>query len=145
MLNDIPKIDYHILCDENHLNNKLELEKLKIAVTHYGFLIIKNYPNSIKNIINIFSLYKQFFYQSFEEKNKVNMANTSSNRGWGELKAEQVNKDYNLYHYWPFDSNRAIADVPPSHNYRLSACLETVLINAHFQPMHQELKTDIHF
>ena len=43
MLNDIPKIDYHILCDENHLNNKLELMKLKIAVIDYGFLIIENH------------------------------------------------------------------------------------------------------
>ena len=109
MLNHIPKIDYHILCDENHIDHKLELEKLKLAVTDYGFLIIKNYPINVKNIISVFSLYKQFFYQSIEEKNKVNMSNTSSNRGWGGLKAEQVNKDYNPDHKEIFDCGPSIS------------------------------------
>ena len=108
MLNYVPKIDYNILCDENHLNSKLELEKLKLAVTCYGFFIIKNHPLNVENIINVFSLYKQFFNQSIEEKNIVNMSNTSSNRGWGGLKAEQVNKNYNPDYKEVFDCGPCI-------------------------------------
>jgi isopenicillin N synthase-like dioxygenase len=110
MLNHVPKIDYHILCDENHIDHKLELEKLGLAVTDYGFLIIKNYPINVKNITSVFLLYKQFFYQSIEEKDKVNMSYTSSNRGWGGLKAEQVNKDYG-------PDNKEIFDCGPSINF----------------------------
>ena len=111
MLYHIPKIDFHILCDKNHLYHKLELEKLEIAVIDYGFLIVKNYPINDKNIVDVFSLYKKFFNQSFENKNKVNMSNTLSNRGWGGLKAEQVNKDYNPDH-------KEIFDCGPSINFK---------------------------
>ena len=111
MLKYIPKIDYHILCDKNHLGYKLELKKLKLAVTDYGFLIIKNYPINVKSTSSVFSLYKQFFYQSTNDKHKVNMSNTSSNRGWGGLKSEQVNKDYNPDH-------KEIFDCGPSINFK---------------------------
>ena len=43
MLNEIPRINYQALCNEDDQNNKFELDKLKTAVTKYGFLIIKNY------------------------------------------------------------------------------------------------------
>ena len=94
MRTHIPKIDYEVLCDTNHVNNKSELKKLSLAVSNYGFLIIKKYPINIKNINNVFSIYKDFFKLKYEEKNKINMSNTLSNRGWGGPKAEQVNTNY---------------------------------------------------
>jgi len=95
MLNEIPRINYEALCDEDDQKNKFELDKLKTAVTKYGFLIIKNYPIDLEKIENVFLLYKQFFKLPFEEKNKVNMSTTLSNRGWGGIKAEQVNASFN--------------------------------------------------
>jgi len=95
MLNEIPRINYQSLCSDDVNKNKFELEKLKTAVTKYGFLIIKNYPIDFDKIENVFSLYKQFFKLPPHEKNKVNMSATLSNRGWGGIKAEQVNADYN--------------------------------------------------
>ena len=95
MRTHIPKIDYEVLCDTNHVNNKSELKRLSAAVSNYGFLIIKKYPINIKNINNVFSIYKDFFKLKYEEKNKINMSNTLSNRGWGGPKAEQVNTNYN--------------------------------------------------
>ena len=95
MLNEIPRINYEALCDEDDQKNKFELDKLKTAVTKYGFLIIKNYPIDLEKIENVFLLYKQFFKLPFEEKNKVNMSTTLSNRGWGGIKAEQVNANFN--------------------------------------------------
>ena len=95
MSNQIPRIDYHMLCNKNRQESYEEQKKLKIAVNKYGFLIMKNYPIDLDKIENVFALYKTFFKQSFEEKNKVNMSLTSSNRGWGGIKAEQVNSDFN--------------------------------------------------
>jgi len=95
MLNEIPRINYQALCNEDNQKNKIELDKLKTAVTKYGFLIIKNYPIDLKKIENVFLLYKQFFKLPFEEKNRVNMSTTLSNRGWGGIKAEQVNANFN--------------------------------------------------
>ena len=95
MLNEIPRINYQALCNEDDHKNNFELDKLKTAVTKYGFLIIKNYPIDLKKIENVFLLYKQFFKLPFEEKNRVNMSTTLSNRGWGGIKAEQVNANFN--------------------------------------------------
>ena len=67
MLNEIPRINYQTLCNEDDQKNKIELDKLKIAVTKYGFLIIKNYPIDLEKIENVFLLYKQFFKLPFEE------------------------------------------------------------------------------
>ena len=107
MLNQIPRIDYQLLCNNNKHDNYEELQKLKIAVNTYGFLIMKNYPIDLNRIENVFTLYKNFFKQSFDEKNKVNMSKTSSNRGLGGIKAEQVNSNFN-------PDNKEIFDCGPN-------------------------------
>ena len=67
MLNQIPRIDYQLLCNNSKHKNYEELQKLKIAVNTYGFLIMKNYPIDFNKIENVFILYKNFFKQSFDE------------------------------------------------------------------------------
>ena len=42
MLNQIPKINFKLLSNENHIDYQREIDTLKKAVTDYGFLIIKN-------------------------------------------------------------------------------------------------------
>ena len=66
MLNQIPRIDYQLLCNNSKHDNYKELQKLKIAVNTYGFLIMKNYPINFNKIENVFTLYKNFFKQSFD-------------------------------------------------------------------------------
>ena len=61
--------------------------------------------------MSVFSIYKQFFNQSIEDKSKVTMSNTSSNRGWGGLRAEQVNKDFN-------PDYKEIFDCGPNINFK---------------------------
>jgi isopenicillin N synthase-like dioxygenase len=107
MLNQIPKIDFNSLSNESHNDYQIEQKKLKKAVTDYGFLIIKNYPINFQNINNVFALYRDFFKQDLDEKDKVNMSKTSSNRGWGGIKAEQVNADFN-------PDNKEIFDCGPN-------------------------------
>ena len=111
MSNQISRIDYHLLCNKNRQESYEEQKKLKIAVNKYGFLIMKNYPIDLDKIENVFALYKTFFKQSFDEKNKVNMSKTASNRGWGGIKAEQVNSDFN-------PDNKEVFDCGPNIKVR---------------------------
>ena len=89
-MNDLYTLDFELL----RSNDITSLGKLKESVTKIGFLKLKNLPIS-KNIIETtFKEYKTFFSKSINEKNKVNMKFTNSNRGWGESKSEQVNSNY---------------------------------------------------
>ena len=89
MKSSIPKIDYEIISNQENLSFNDELKKFNYAISHYGFLLLKNTPidKEVKN--NILKTYKAFFDLPFEKKNLINMSLTSSNRGWG---APYVNK-----------------------------------------------------
>ena len=91
----LPKIDYNIIQDRKNELYKSELSKFKYAVSNYGFLLLKNTPITKGIKKNIFKTYREFFKLPHVYKNKVNMANTLSNRGWGAPLVEQVNKNYN--------------------------------------------------
>ena len=100
----IPKVDYKIISNQVDASFNAELEKFNYAISHYGFLLLQNTPIDKKVKNNIFKTYKAFFDLPFEEKNKVNMDLTSSNRGWGASKGEQVNPDYNPDYKEIFDT-----------------------------------------
>ncbi len=89
-MNDLYTLDFELL----RSNDITSLEKLKESVTKIGFLKLKNLPISKSIIETTFKEYKTFFSKSINEKNKVNMKFTNSNRGWGESKSEQVNSNY---------------------------------------------------
>ena len=100
----IPKVDYKIISNQVDASFNAELEKFNYAISHYGFLLLQNTPIDKKVKNNILKTYKAFFDLPFEEKNKVNMDLTSSNRGWGAPKGEQVNPDYNPDYKEIFDT-----------------------------------------
>ena len=100
----IPKVDYKIISNQVGASFNTELEKFNYAISHYGFLLLQNTPIDKKVKNNILKTYKAFFDLPFEEKNKVNMDLTSSNRGWGAPKGEQVNSDYNPDYKEIFDT-----------------------------------------
>ena len=104
MKSSIPKIDYEIISNQENISFNDELKKFKYAIYHYGFLLLKKKPIDKKIKKNILKTYKAFFDLSFEKKNKVNMALTSSNRGWGAPHGEQVNPEYNPDYKEIFDS-----------------------------------------
>ena len=95
MKSKIPTIDYKIISDHADPSFNDELNKFNFAISRYGFLLLKNTPIDKKVKTNILKTYKEFFYLPIEQKNKVNMALTSSNRGWGAPRGEQVNPEYN--------------------------------------------------
>ena len=100
----IPKVDYKIISNQVDASFNDELDKFNYAISHYGFLLLQNTPIDKKVKNNILKTYKAFFDLPFEEKNKVNMDLTSSNRGWGAPKGEQVNPDYNPDYKEIFDT-----------------------------------------
>jgi isopenicillin N synthase-like dioxygenase len=104
MKSSIPKIDYEIISNQENLSFNDELKKFNHAISHYGFLLLKNTPidKEVKN--NILKTYKAFFDLPFEKKNLINMSLTSSNRGWGAPYGEQVNPEYNSDYKEIFDS-----------------------------------------
>ena len=104
MKSNIPKINYTIIQNKSHKGFGVELKKFNYAVSNYGFFLLENTPINEKIINNIFDTYNEFFSLPFEEKNKINMANTSSNRGWGAPKGEQVNQNFNPDYKEIFDS-----------------------------------------
>ena len=100
----IPKVDYKIISNQVDASFNAELEKFNYAISHYGFLLLQNTPIDKKVKNNILKTYKAFFDLPFEEKNKVNMDLTSSNRGWGAPRGEQVNREYNPDYKEIFDT-----------------------------------------
>ena len=100
----IPKIDYKIILNNEDPSFSEELKKFNYAISQYGFLLLKNTPIDKKVKNNILKTYKAFFDLPFEQKNLVNMALTSSNRGWGAPHGEQVNPEYNPDYKEIFDS-----------------------------------------
>ena len=96
MVKQIPKINFKLLCNGNRssIEEKVEFDNLKIAVQKYGFLIIQNHSVAYEEIKNVFALYRVFFNQSIADKHRVDMSQTSSNRGWGPIKSERVNPDF---------------------------------------------------
>ena len=100
----IPKIDYKIILNNEDPSFSDELKTFNYAISQYGFLLLKNTPIDKKVKNNILKTYKAFFDLPFEQKNLVNMALTSSNRGWGAPHGEQVNPEYNPDYKEIFDS-----------------------------------------
>ena len=104
MKSKIPTIDYKIISNHADPSFNDELKKFYFAISRYGFLLLKNTPIDKKVKTNILKTYKEFFYLPIEQKNKVNMALTSSNRGWGAPRGEQVNPEYNPDYKEIFDT-----------------------------------------
>tara|TARA_Y100000992_G_scaffold185571_1_gene125520 strand:+ start:3057 stop:3971 length:915 start_codon:yes stop_codon:yes gene_type:complete len=104
MNSTIPKIDYKIILNNEDPSFSDELNKFNYAISQYGFLLLKNTPIDKKVKNNILKTYKAFFDLPLEEKNKINMDLTSSNRGWGAPRGEQVNREYNPDYKEIFDT-----------------------------------------
>ena len=104
MNSTIPKIDYKIILNNEDPSFSDELNKFNYAISQYGFLLLKNTPIDKKVKKNILETYKAFFDLPLEEKNKINMDLTSSNRGWGAPRGEQVNREYNPDYKEIFDT-----------------------------------------
>lgn len=87
----IPRIDFEKLMG----NDSDSLALLEKGVRNIGVFIIYNTPISTDDVTKTLNIYKEFFLLPAAVKNKVSMAKTGSNRGWGNSQGEQVNPNYN--------------------------------------------------
>lgn len=80
------------------------VEQVRVAAREVGFLTLYNAPIPVRDIEEVFATYRAFFALPAAQKDKVNMARTGSNRGWGAAGSEQVDPDANPDYKQVFDS-----------------------------------------
>lgn len=96
---NIPRFDANTLIEPN-ATTMIELHR---AVKEVGFLTVYNTAISPDEVRQIIQIYRGFFNLSTEEKQKVDMTNTQSNRGWGALLTEKVDPNQNPDYKEVFD------------------------------------------
>jgi len=101
-------------------SNKTLLKIREISST-LGFLIVKETSIPTHEIELVFETYRDFFKQPVEVKNTINMNQTSSNRGWGPSKSEQVNSNSNPDLKEFFDSGFNLPSDDPMSNLSVYA------------------------
>lgn len=80
------------------------VEQVRDAAKDVGFLTLYNTPIPTADIAEVFETYRAFFALPAAQKDRVNMAKTGSNRGWGAAGSEQVDPDANPDYKQVFDS-----------------------------------------
>ena len=84
------------------------LAALSKAAREVGFLTVTNTPITPARMGLVLAMYRAFFELPDDQKQRVNMALTGANRGWGAPKSEQVDPDANPDYKEVFDSGFAL-------------------------------------
>jgi len=96
----IPKIDLQALI----ANDPRASRDLLAGIQEHGFLIVRNTSLSAADVVQVTHMYRQFFHLPGSEKERVSMAKTGSNCGWGASDIEQVDPNANPDYKEVFDS-----------------------------------------
>ena len=95
----IPRLDFKKLCRRDDQT----MYQLRHAIQDHGFLIIENTEISRELMQRVLETYRAFFHLPLHEKQRVDMARTGSNRGWGASQSEQVDPNANPDYKEVFD------------------------------------------
>jgi isopenicillin N synthase-like dioxygenase len=95
----IPRLDAQKLMSRDAQT----MVQLKSGIENDGFLIIHNTDISTKAITDVLNMYRAFFHLDSDEKARVDMSKTGSNRGWGAPLSEQVDPNSNPDYKEVFD------------------------------------------
>ena len=79
----IPSIDAKVLFDSEHPQHQSVLSAVRSAATEVGFMTVYNTDISRRQVEDLLAMYRKFFLLPEAGKEAVDMAKTSSNRGWG--------------------------------------------------------------
>lgn len=106
----IPRIDAAALTDSDHPDHAAAMSGVREGAEVAGFMTVWNTPISEPEVARVIAAYRAFFHLPEEEKARVDMARTGSNRGWGRPGSEQVDPGSNPDYKQVFDSG---FELPP--------------------------------
>ncbi len=86
------------------------LSELSKAAREVGFLTVTNTPITPARMGLVLAMYRAFFELPEEQKQRVNMAVTGANRGWGAPKSERVDPNANPDYKEVYDSGFALPE-----------------------------------
>lgn len=84
------------------------LKAMRRAAVETGFAVVSNTRITASRVRKVLGVYEAFFACSPEEKARIDMARTGSNRGWGAPQGEQVNRQANPDYKEVFDCGFAL-------------------------------------
>lgn len=97
-----------------------EMVRLCKAVHDVGFLTLSNTALTRRDALEVIEAYRRFFQQPVALKEKVDMAQTGANRGWGAPQSEQVDVDANPDYKEVFDCGFELPKDDPMRDRNLS-------------------------
>jgi len=109
----IPRINAAALLDPDHTGHLHAVEQVRIGAQDVGFLTLYNTPISAAEVNAVIAAYRAFFHLPASEKERINMAATGSNRGWGAPGSEQVDPDANPDYKQVFDCGLELDPADP--------------------------------
>lgn len=92
------------------------LARLATAAQDIGFLTVKDTGLTAARVRFVLAAYDAFFSLPESDKQKVNMALTGANRGWGAPQSEQVDPEANPDYKQVFDCGRPLPNDDPRAN-----------------------------
>ena len=96
----IPRLDARKLAT----NDPQTIADMREAATVIGFATVHSTGISPDRVLEILDLYRTFFHLPQDRKERIDMARTGANRGWGAAGSEQVDPDANPDYKQFFDS-----------------------------------------
>ena len=109
----MPIIDASALFDTRHAEHQYNMKELSHALKVTGFMILRNSEITSSMIGNVIGQYKSFFKLPIKEKERLNMAGTCSNRGWGRAGGERVNSAFGSDYKEFFDCGVELNETSP--------------------------------
>lgn len=112
----IPRFDAALIAERDPQT----MQALARAIREVGFLTIHNTAISEGELGRVLEAYRRFFRLPAAEKQRVDMARTGSNRGWGAPGSEQVDPKANPDYKQVFDCGFELAQDDPLRAEQLS-------------------------
>lgn len=106
----IPRIDLAAL----FAGDPVQRAEVRRGATEVGFLTVHNAPLGAERVLEVIAAYRSFFLLPAAQKERVDMARTGSNRGWGGPQAEQVDPAANPDYKQVFDIGFEVPGSPLS-------------------------------
>ena len=109
----IPRIDAQALLDATNPDHDAAKTLVAMAATDIGFMTVHNTPIDPAFVADTIEHYRAFFKLPAATKQKYDMAQTGSNRGWGASGSEQVDPNANPDYKQVFDIGSILPDGAP--------------------------------